>query len=104
MVDWTEHARREQSRYRDGEARLPEVDDRDARQRQLTRMGNAAGGVGLARLMAGDTEAAREWFARAVERYRESYELAPPGRFWSNHSSIVIRSNVRARGPASSQK
>ncbi len=88
MVDWAEHARREQSRYRDGEARLPEVDDRDARQRQLTRMGNAAGGVGLARLMAGDTEAAREWFARAVERYRESYELAPPGS-WGRPIAIL---------------
>ena len=87
-MDWAEHARREQSRYRDGEARLPEVDDRDARQRQLTRMGNAAGGVGLARLMAGDTEAAREWFARAVERYRESYELAPPGS-WGRPIAIL---------------
>ena len=88
MVDWAEHARREQSRYRDGEARLPEVDDRDARQRQLARMGNAAEGVGLARLMAGDTEAAREWFARAVERYRESYELAPPGS-WGRPIAIL---------------
>jgi hypothetical protein len=88
VVDWAEHARREQSRYRDGEARLPEVADRDARQRQLTRMGNAAGGVGLARLMAGDTEAAREWFARAVERYRESYELAPPGS-WGRPIAIL---------------
>ncbi len=88
MVNWAEHARREQSRYRDGEARLPEVDDRDARQRQLTRMGNAAGGVGLARLMCGDTEAAGEWFARAVERYRESYELAPPGS-WGRPIGIL---------------
>jgi hypothetical protein len=88
VVDWAEHARREQSRYRDGEARLPEVADRDARQRQLTRMGNAAGGVGLARLMAGDTEAAREWFARAVERYRESYELAPPGS-WGRPIAVL---------------
>ncbi len=88
MVDWAEHARREQSRYRDGEARLPEVDDKDARQRQLTRMGNAAGGVGLARLMAGETDAAREWFARAVERYRESYELAPPGS-WGRPIAVL---------------
>jgi hypothetical protein len=41
-------------------------------------MGNAAAGAGLARLMAGSTDDAREWFSRAVERYRESYELAPP--------------------------
>jgi len=88
VVEWAEHARREQSRYRDGEARLPEADDRDARQRQLTRMGNAAAGAGLARLMAGDTQDAREWFARAVERYRESYELAPP-ESWGRPIAIL---------------
>ncbi len=88
MVDWAEHARREDARYRDGEARLPEAEDQDSRQRQLTRMGNAAAGVGLARLMVGNTEDAREWFARAVERYRESYELAPPGS-WGRPIAIL---------------
>jgi hypothetical protein len=88
VVDWAGHARREDERYRDGEARLPEAEDRDSRQRQLTRMGNAAAGVGLARLMGGDTEEAREWFARAVERYRESYELAPPGS-WGRPIAIL---------------
>jgi hypothetical protein len=42
-------------------------------------MGNAAAGAGLAELMGGNTCAAREWFARAVERYRESWDGAPPG-------------------------
>ncbi|MFL5946423.1 MAG: hypothetical protein ACJ74C_13455, partial [Gaiellaceae bacterium] len=42
-------------------------------------MGNAAAGAGLAELMDGNTESAGEWFAKAVERYRESYEHAPPG-------------------------
>ena len=51
-------------------------------------MGNAAAGAGLARLMAGDTEDAREWFARAVERYRESYELAPP-ESWGRPIAIL---------------
>ena len=88
MVDWTEHARREDERYRDGEARLPDAEDQDARQRQLTRMGNAAGGAGLARLMDGNTRDARGWFARAVERYRESYELAPPGS-WGRPIAIL---------------
>ncbi|HEY8629624.1 MAG TPA: hypothetical protein VIL73_03640 [Gaiellaceae bacterium] len=88
MVDWAEHARREDARYRDGEARLPEAEDQDSRQRQLTRMGNAASGAGLARLMAGDTEEARQWFARAVERYRESYELAPP-ESWGRPIAIL---------------
>jgi hypothetical protein len=88
VADWAEHARREDARYRDGEARLPEAEDQDSRQRQLTRLGNAAAGVGLARLMGGDTEDAREWFARAVERYRESYELAPPGS-WGRPIAIL---------------
>ena len=88
MVDWAEHSRREDARYRDGEARLPEAEDQDSRQRQLTRMGNAAAGVGLARLMDGDTEEGREWFARAVERYRQSYELAPPGS-WGRPIAIL---------------
>ena len=88
MVDWAEHARREDERYRDGEARLPDAEDHDARQRQLTRMGNAAGGAGLARLMDGNTKDARDWFARAVARYHESYELAPPGS-WGRPIAIL---------------
>ena len=88
MVDWAEHARREEARYRHGEARLPDAEDQDARQRQLTRMGNAASGAGLARLMGGDAEEARAWFAKAVERYRESYELAPPGS-WGRPIAIL---------------
>jgi hypothetical protein len=88
VVDWAEHARRQDARYRDGEARLPDAEDQDARQRQLTRMGNAAAGVGLARLMGGDTEEAREWFARAIDRYRESYPLAPPGS-WGRPIAIL---------------
>ena len=41
MPDWEELHARARERYEDGEARLP--DDPDQRQRQLTRMGNAAG-------------------------------------------------------------
>jgi tetratricopeptide (TPR) repeat protein len=74
---WDEHFTREVARYEDGEARLP--DDPDARQRQLTRMGNAAGGAGLALLMAGRLDEASEWFHRAAERYRESIDGAPAG-------------------------
>jgi hypothetical protein len=80
-VDWAGHLAREEARYRDGEARLAsEVeDDADPRQRQLTRLGNAAGGAGLALLMQGDRDWAAEWFARAAARYRESFADAPPG-------------------------
>ncbi|HKG43697.1 MAG TPA: hypothetical protein VKB10_05585 [Gaiellaceae bacterium] len=76
--DWGAQAEREARRYRDGESRLPDAPDGDARQRQLTRLGNAAGGAGLARLMQGRGEAASEWLHRAAERYRESFADAPP--------------------------
>jgi hypothetical protein len=88
VVDWAGHARREHERYRDGEARLPDAGDQDARQRQLTRMGNAAAGAALAMLMAGETTTAREWFALAVRRYRESYHLAPSGS-WGRPIGIL---------------
>ncbi len=74
MADWEELHARARERYEDGAARLP--DDPDQRQRQLTRMGNAAGAAGLTALMAGRDGG--EWFARSADRYRESWEHAPP--------------------------
>ena len=76
--DWRAHLEREERRYRDGEARLPEAQDGDARQRQLTRLGNAAGGAGLALLMLGRPEEPSTWFHRGAERYRQSFAEAPP--------------------------
>ncbi len=75
MTDWEECFRREVARYQDGEARLG--DATDERQRQLTRMGNAAYGAGLSLLMR--REDAGEWLARAADRWRDSYAEAPPG-------------------------
>ncbi len=79
-MEWGEHVAREQERYRDGAARVPELDDPDARQKQLTRMANAAGGAGLALLMQGRDGEATEWFSLAAGRYRESFADAPPGK------------------------
>ena len=62
--DWKAHVEREVARYEDGEARLPALTEADDRQRQLTRMGNAAGGAGLALLMDGRRDEAAGWFAR----------------------------------------
>ena len=87
MPDWNERRQRAADRYEDGAARLP--DDPDARQRQLTRMGNAAGAAGLAELMAGAD--GREWFARAAERYRQSWEHAPPGSWGRPIGAIKAR-------------
>ena len=77
MIPWEDHFERERARYEDGAARLPDAPDE--RQRQLTRMGNAAGGAGLSLLMQGWPDEAATWFARAAERYRESFADAPPG-------------------------
>ena len=79
MSDWAEHVEREVDRFRDGEARLPDPADPDARQKQLTRMGNAAGGAGLALLMQGNRDEASEWLHRAAEVYRASLADAPAG-------------------------
>ena len=76
--DWAAHLEREEARYRDGEARLPGAQDPDARQRQLTRLGNAASGAGLTLLMLGRRDDASAWLHRAAERYRESFPDAPP--------------------------
>jgi hypothetical protein len=76
---WEAHLAREEERYRDGEARLDDAPDPDSRQRQLTRLGNAAGGAGLSLLMLGRPGEAAGWFHRAAERYHESFEEAPPG-------------------------
>jgi hypothetical protein len=56
--------------------RLP--DDPDERQRQLTRMGNAAWAAGLSLLMLGRQKDAAASLVQAAERYRESWPLAPP--------------------------
>lgn len=76
-MDWDDHAEREESRYADGMSRLPT--DPDGRQKQLVRIAMAAGGAGLARLMQGRQGEAAGWFARSAERYRASWEGAPPG-------------------------
>ena len=78
-VDWASLLERAQERVGDGERRLDASRDSDSRQRQLTRLGNAASAAGLCLLMVGRRDEARDWFARAAARWRESYDLAPPG-------------------------
>lgn len=87
MTDWDELQERAKERYEDGERRLP--DDPDARQKQLTRMGNAAGAAGLAAVMAGDDGA--EWFGLAAASYRRSWEHAPPGSWGRPIGAIKAR-------------
>lgn len=90
MSDWRAHVDRQHRRYEDGRARLPD-DDVDARQRQLTRVANAAYGAGLALLMDGDADGARVWLGRAAEAYRESFGDAPPGSWGRPIGAIKAR-------------
>jgi hypothetical protein len=84
--DWTAHAERETQRFEDGSRRIP--DDPDGRQKQLTRMGNAAYGAGLAYLMLGDHEQSADWLCRAADTYRDSYADAPPGS-WGRRVAMI---------------
>ena len=77
MTDWEELAASARARYEDGARRLPS--EADERQRQLTRMGNAAWSAGLALLMVERRDEAHEWLLRSAETYRRSWENAPLG-------------------------
>ena len=91
MPDWEElHAGRA-SATRTVRRGFPTI--RTKRQRQLTRMGNAAGAAALTALMAGVDGG--EWFARSAERYRESWEHAPP-ESWGRPIG-AIKSRILAR-------
>jgi hypothetical protein len=98
VTDWEERAARAIERHDDGAARLPE--DGDERQRQLTRMGNAAWAAGLSFLMLGRREEAAAWLVRAAERYRESWPLAPSGSWGRPIGAIKSRLIARDRGGA----
>jgi tetratricopeptide (TPR) repeat protein len=106
VSDWGEHERREVERYRDGEARLPDAADPDARQKQLTRMGNAAAGAGLSLLMQGRRDEAAEWLTRAAERYRESLVDAPPASWGRSIGSMkaLLLANDRAGAEEAAQR
>jgi len=74
-VEWAERFRRAEERYRAGEVR-------DADQRQLTQLANAAWAAGLCLMMAGRDDEAREWLRRSAARYRESWDAGAPPDSW----------------------
>ena len=74
-MDWGGTADAAIARYRGGETR--ELD-----QRQLTQLANAAWAAGLALLMDGRPEEARDWLRLAATRYRESWDAGAPPDSW----------------------
>lgn len=70
-MDWNGQAARAIERYESGQSRGLD-------QRQLTQLGNAAWAAGLDLLMAHRPEESATWFRRAAERYRQSWDGAPP--------------------------
>jgi hypothetical protein len=74
-VDWNAQAARAIERYEGGE-------QRDLDQRQLTQLANAAWAAALDLLMAGRHDEARDWFRRAAQRYRESWDAGAPADSW----------------------
>jgi len=91
VTDWSGLVERAAERYRDGEERVGGIGDPDARQRQLTRMANAAYGAGLAAYAARDPSVAMAWLGRAAERYRESWDDAPAGSWGRPIGAIKAR-------------
>lgn len=72
-MDWIPLADAKRARYAQEYGALDE--------RALVARGNAAYAAGLALLMAADPEA-REWFARAAARWRESWDLGEARDAW----------------------
>ena len=97
-MDWSALAERAEERHRDGLARLP--DEADARQRQLTRVANAAWAAGLSLLMDGRREEAAAWLREAAARYRESFAGAPPGSWGRLIATLKSRLLARDWGAA----
>jgi len=85
-VDWDAAAAKAIARYEGGASRGLD-------QRQLTQLGNAAWAAGLSLLMAHRPDESAVWLQRAAERYRESWDGAPPdswGRPIAAMKSLVL--------------
>jgi hypothetical protein len=70
-MTWSEQAAAAIARYEGGRSR-------DLDQRQLTQLANAAWAAGLCLLMDGNRGESAMWLRRAADRYRESWDGAPP--------------------------
>lgn len=87
MSNWTDVARRQEERSQGAEGAVLR--------------GNAAYGAGLAHLMLGDTDSAREWFDRSVDAYQESWADAPP-ESWGRPIA-AMKARLLAHEPAADE-
>lgn len=74
-MDWRERYERAAARYAAGETR-------EADERQLVQLANAAWAAGLSLLMAGDRQGSAEWLRRSAARYRESWDVGGATDAW----------------------
>jgi hypothetical protein len=91
-MDWRERYERAAARYAAGETR-------EADERQLVQLANAAWAAGLSLLMAGDSEGAAEWLRRSAARYRESWDAGGAPNAWGRPvaaiKALLIAGHVR---------
>jgi hypothetical protein len=90
-VNWIPLAEAKQARYEESHGELDE--------RAVVRLGNAAYAAGLARLMAGDGEAA-VWLRRAAARWRESWDLGAAADAWGRPAGALKASLLAGDEPA----
>src|SRR5262249_44992574 len=74
-VDWRERYERAAARYESGETR-------EADERQLVQLANAAWAARLSLLVAGDRWGAWRWLRQAAARYRESWDAGGATDAW----------------------
>ena len=79
-MDWIPYSQAKQSRYEEPHGDLDE--------RGIVRQGNAAYAAGLGLLMAGDP-GATEWFRRAAERWRESWDAGEGRESWGRPIGVL---------------
>ena len=82
-MDWRDQYERAAARYEAGKTR-------EADERQLVQLANAAWAAGLSLLMAGDRDGAAEWLRRSATRYRESWSADAWGRPLGAMKALLI--------------
>jgi hypothetical protein len=81
-VDWRERYERAAARHAAGATR-------EADERQLVQLGNAAWAAGLCLLELGEREEAADWLRRAAAAYRRSWDAGAPADAWGRPIAAI---------------